>query len=96
MFGSTDTPVDILFPNSEALEIHNLADLLDGEKQSSLAISQPTFVHVDDLLTKSGIGHCGEISLPAFLVQDGAGQLVYGSLCKCDVRMEEQTAAVES
>ena len=96
MFGSTDTPVDILFPNSEVLEIHNLADLMDGEKRSSPAMSQPTFVHIDDLLTKSGMGHCGEGPLSAFLVQDGAGHSVYDSLCKCDVRMEEQTAAVES
>ena len=93
MFGSTDNPVDTLFPNLEVLESHDLADPMNGEKESALAISQPTFVHVDDLLTKSGISHCGELFLPAFLVQDGAGQLVYDSLCKCDV---EQTAAVES
>ena len=96
MFGSTDNPVDTLFPNLEVLESHDLADPMNGEKESALAISQPTFVHVDDLLTKSGISHCGELFLPAFLVQDGAGQLVYDSLCRCDARIGEQTAAVES
>ena len=67
-----DTP----FPNSEVLAVQKSADLLSSEKECVLAIPQPTFVYVDNLLTKSEIRHCGEISLPAFLGQDGAGQFV--------------------
>ena len=83
--------MDTLFPNSEVLAVHKSADIMNGEQERVLAVSKPTFVYVDDLLTKSGIGHCGELSLPAFLVQDDTGQLVCDSLCK-----EERTAALES
>ena len=60
--------MDTLCPNSEVLTVQKSADVLDGEKESVLAISKPTFVYVDNLLTKSGIRHCGEGPLPALLV----------------------------
>ena len=52
-----------LFPNSEVLAVQKSAD-----KGVVLAIPEPTFVYVDNPLTKSGIRHCGEVPLPAFLV----------------------------
>lgn len=83
--------MDTLFPNSEVLAVQKSVDIMNGGKERVLAISTPTFVYVDDLLTKSGIGHCRELSLPASFVQDGTGQLVCNSLCKV-----EKTAVVES
>ena len=83
--------MDTLFPDSEVLAVQKLADILSGEKELVLARPEPTFVYVDNLLTKSVIRHCGEAPLPAFLVQDGAGQLICNSLCKRDVRTDEKT-----
>lgn len=82
--------MDTLFPNSEVLAVQVSADIMNGEEERVLAISKPTSVYVDNLLTKSGIGHCGELSLPAFLVQDGAGQVVCDSLSKHDVGIVEK------
>ena len=59
-----------LFLNSEVLAVQKSANIMNGEKETVLAICKPTFVYANNLLTKSGIGHCGEPSLPAFLVQD--------------------------
>ena len=49
--------MDTLFPNSEVLAVQKSADVLSGEKELVLAIPKPTFVYVDNLLTKSGIRH---------------------------------------
>lgn len=85
-----------LFLNSEVLAVQKSANIMNCEAETILAICKPTFVYVDNLLTKSGIGHCEESSLPAFLVQDGAGQLVCDSLYTCEGRIEEKNVAVQS
>ena len=82
--------MDTLSPNSEVLAAQKSADVLSGEKESMLAIAKPTFVYVDNLLTKSEIRHCGEGPLPASLVQDGGRQLVCNLLCEHDVRTDEK------